>query len=61
VNVTCFGKLLSDECVIFFQIIIHTSMDTLYNHVSKDALPKEYGGKLDSLTTYHSEFSTTTV
>ncbi|KDR08116.1 alpha-tocopherol transfer protein-like isoform X2 [Zootermopsis nevadensis] len=35
------------------KIFIHTSMNTLYDHVSKDALPKEYGGKLDSLTTYH--------
>jgi hypothetical protein len=55
---TYFGKLLSDECVILFQMFVHTSMDTLYAHVSKDDLPSDYGGNLDSMETYHSEFST---
>jgi hypothetical protein len=41
---------------ISFQIFVHTSMDTLYHHVSKDSLPKDFGGNLDSVATYHSEF-----
>jgi hypothetical protein len=30
-------------------------MNTLYKYVSKDALPKEFGGSLDSMATYHSK------
>jgi hypothetical protein len=30
-------------------------MNTLYKYVSKDALPKEFGGHLDSMATYHSK------
>jgi hypothetical protein len=30
-------------------------MDTLYNYVSKDALPKDFGGSLDSLAAYQSK------
>lgn len=30
-------------------------MNTLYKYVSKDALPKEFGGNLDSMATYHSK------
>jgi len=39
---------------IFFQLFIHTSTDTLYEHVSRDALPMDYGGSLASIETYHS-------
>jgi len=40
--------------LIFFQILVHTSMDSLYEHVPRDALPKDYGGSLASIETYHS-------
>ncbi|KAJ9590017.1 hypothetical protein L9F63_016856 [Diploptera punctata] len=31
---------------------VHTSMNTVYEHVPKEVLPKEYGGKLDSISIY---------
>ncbi|XP_021939899.1 alpha-tocopherol transfer protein-like isoform X2 [Zootermopsis nevadensis] len=34
------------------KIFIHSSFDTLHEHVTKDALPKEFGGNLDSLSSY---------
>jgi hypothetical protein len=41
---------------IFLQIFVHTSYESLHQHVTKDALPKEYGGNLDSMTSYNSKF-----
>jgi hypothetical protein len=40
----------------FLQIFVHSSLDSLYEHVTKDALPKNFGGNLDSLTSYYSKF-----
>jgi hypothetical protein len=40
---------------ISLQIFVHTSCESLYQHVTKDALPKEYGGNLDSTASYHSK------
>jgi hypothetical protein len=34
---------------------VHTSCESLHQDVTKDALPKEYGGNLDSVTSYHSK------
>jgi hypothetical protein len=56
---------MTEEFVFSFQMFIHASMDSLYEHVSKDSLPKDFGGNLDSMATYHSQFilrtSTTSV
>jgi hypothetical protein len=41
--------------MISFQLYSHSTMNTLYEYVSKDLLPKEYGGYLNSLATYHSK------
>ena len=41
--------------IIFLQIFVHTSCEPLYQHVTKDALPKEFGGNLDSMTSYRSK------
>ncbi|GFG36891.1 hypothetical protein Cfor_08697 [Coptotermes formosanus] len=35
------------------KIFVHTSLESLHEHVTKDALPKEYGGNLDSMSSYH--------
>lgn len=35
------------------KLFIHTSTDTLYEHVSRDALPMDYGGSLASIETCH--------
>ena len=39
---------------VFFQLFTHTSMDSLFEHVPRDALPKDYGGNRASIETYHS-------
>ena len=36
-------------------------METFYEHVPKEALSKDYGGKLESLSTYHSKLKTPTL
>lgn len=38
-----------------FQLRSNTTMDTQYKKVSKDVLPTEFGGELDSLATYHND------
>ncbi|PNF19943.1 hypothetical protein B7P43_G10378, partial [Cryptotermes secundus] len=37
------------------KIFVHSSFETLHKHITRDALPKEFGGNLDSLTPYHSK------
>ncbi|XP_069683237.1 clavesin-2-like [Periplaneta americana] len=37
------------------KICIHSTMETLYEYIPKELLPKEYGGELDSLTHYNKE------
>jgi hypothetical protein len=41
---------------IFLQLFVHSSIETLHDHITKDALPKEYGGNLDSISSYYSKF-----
>jgi uncharacterized membrane protein len=50
-----FHKVILAYYIIFSQIFVHTSYEPLYKHVTKDALPKEFGGNLDSMTSYHSK------
>ncbi|XP_045453986.1 alpha-tocopherol transfer protein-like [Melitaea cinxia] len=38
------------------RLLTHTSLDTLYQYVPKDLLPKEYGGKEKSLTEIQNNF-----
>ncbi|PSN35126.1 hypothetical protein C0J52_26947 [Blattella germanica] len=38
---------------LLIKLHLHSTMDTLLEHITKDALPKEFGGNLDSLTEYH--------
>jgi hypothetical protein len=46
----------------FFQIFVNTSCELLHRHVTKDALPKEFGGNLDSMASYQSKlYGTSTV
>lgn len=35
------------------KIFVHTSCESLHQHVTKAALPKEFGGNLDSMSSYH--------
>ena len=37
------------------RIIVHKTMDTLYDHVPKETLPKDYGGNEKTLTELHSK------
>ncbi|XP_069682749.1 alpha-tocopherol transfer protein-like [Periplaneta americana] len=37
------------------KMLVHTTMGTLYEYIPKEALPKEYGGELESVTHYNQE------
>jgi hypothetical protein len=50
-----FHNVILTNYIIFLQIFVHTSLESLHEHVTKDALPKEYGGNLDSMSSYHSK------
>jgi hypothetical protein len=45
----------------FLQIFVNTSCELLHRHVTKDALPKEFGGNLDSMTSYQSKLYGTSI
>ncbi|XP_069682750.1 retinaldehyde-binding protein 1-like [Periplaneta americana] len=40
------------------KIFVHSTMETLYEYIPKEALPKEYGGELESVTHYNKEVRT---
>ncbi|KAG5875655.1 hypothetical protein JTB14_018653 [Gonioctena quinquepunctata] len=37
-------------------LVIHTEMNTVYDHVPKDILPREYGGSCESLEVLHEKY-----
>jgi len=54
-GLSSFHNAILINYTILLQIFVHTSCESLHQHVNKDVLPKEYGGNLDSLTSYHSK------